>query len=190
MSKFKEQVAGKHYLNFTIQPMEFFIANNISKIDGDIIHFVDEIVIYSSNTDEMVQEIRDRYGTKTRIFVYPDPACRQRKTSAGGRTDLTILQNAGFSVKCKLKHSPIRDRVNAVNSRLKSADGKRYIFISPSCKIMIKGLQRQIYKENTNIPDKEQGFDHMNDALGYLIDYIKPLTSNIPYSQPKRWAIK
>ena len=55
---------------------------------------------------------------------------------------------------------------------------------------MIKGLQRQIYKENTNIPDKEQGFDHMNDALGYLIDYIKPLTSNIPFSQPKRWAIK
>lgn len=40
MSKFKEQVAGKHYLNFTIQPMEFFIANNISKIDGDIIQYV------------------------------------------------------------------------------------------------------------------------------------------------------
>ena len=51
---------------------------------------------------------------------------------------------------------------------------------------MIKGLQRQIYKENTNIPDKEQGFDHMNDALGYLIDYIKPLTSDIPYSKPAR----
>ena len=56
-----------------------------------------------------------------KIFVYPDPACRQRKTSAGGRTDLTILQNAGFNVKCKLKHSPVRDRINAVNSRLKSA---------------------------------------------------------------------
>ena len=24
----------------------------------------------------------------------------------------------------------------------------------------------------------------------YLIDYIKPLTSNIPYSKPARWAIK
>jgi hypothetical protein len=55
---------------------------------------------------------------------------------------------------------------------------------------MIKGLQRQIYKENTNIPDKEQGFDHMNDALGYLIDYIKPLTSNMQFSKPTRWAIK
>ena len=173
-------------LDFNVDPMSACVA----QIDRDKIHFVDEIVIYSSNTDEMVQEIRDRYGTKTRIFVYPDPACRQRKTSAGGRTDLTILQNAGFSVKCKLKHSPIRDRVNAVNSRLKSADGKRYIFISPSCKIMIKGLQRQIYKENTNIPDKEEGYDHMNDAIGYLTEIVKPLTTTPRSFNPQRWNIK
>ncbi len=173
-------------LDFNVDPMSACVA----QIERDKIHFIDEIVIYSSNTDEMVQEIRDRYGTKTRIFVYPDPACRQRKTSAGGRTDLTILQNAGFSVKCKLKHSPIRDRVNAVNSRLKSADGKRYIFISPSCKIMIKGLQRQIYKENTNIPDKEEGYDHMNDAIGYLIEIVKPLTTTTRDFRPQRWNIK
>ena len=173
-------------LDFNVDPMSACVA----QIDRDKIHFVDEIVIYSSNTDEMVQEIRDRYGTKNRIFVYPDPACRQRKTSAGGRTDLTILQNAGFSVKCKLKHSPIRDRVNAVNSRLKSADGKRYIFISPSCKIMIKGLQRQIYKENTNIPDKEEGYDHMNDAIGYITEIVKPLITTPRNFKPQRWNIK
>ena len=173
-------------LDFNVDPMSACVA----QIDRDKIHFVDEIVIYSSNTDEMVQEIKDRYGTKIRIFVYPDPACRQRKTSAGGRTDLTILQNAGFGVKCKLKHSPIRDRVNAVNSRLKSADGKRYIFISPSCKIMIKGLQRQIYKENTNIHDKEEGYYHMNDAIGYLTEIVKPLTTNYRNFKPQRWSIK
>jgi len=173
-------------LDFNVDPMSACVA----QLEKDIIHFVDEIVIYSSNTDEMVEEIRNRYGTKQKIFVYPDPACRQRKTSAGGKTDLTILQNAGFNVKCKLKHSPIRDRINAVNSRLKSADGKRFIFISPSCKIMIKGLQRQIYKENTNIPDKEEGYDHMNDSIGYLTEIVKPLIAqNIPY-KPIRWTHK
>jgi len=30
----------------------------------------------------------------------------------------------------------------------------------------------------------------MNDALGYLIDFIKPLTSNVSFSKPSRWAIK
>ena len=156
-------------MDFNVDPMSACVA----QIEKEKIYFVDEIVIYSSNTDEMCQEIHDRYGTKIPIFIYPDPASRQRKTSAGGRTDLSILQNAGFKVKAKFKHTAIRDRVNAVNSRLKDSLGKRYIFVSQSCKTLIKGLQRQIYKENTNIPDKEEGFDHMNDALGYLIDYIK-----------------
>jgi len=173
-------------LDFNVDPM----SASVAQIDKEIIHFVDEIVIYSSNTDEMVEEIRDRYGDKTKIFIYPDPACRQRKTSAGGKTDLSILQNAGFNVKCKFKHSPVRDRINAVNSSLKSANGKRYIFVDPSCKIITKGLQRQIYKENTNIPDKEQGFDHMNDSIGYLIEIVKPLTRNITDFKPQRWTVQ
>jgi len=173
-------------LDMNVDPM----SACVTQIVKDKIYAIDEIVIYSSNTDEMCQEIRDRYGSKMQIFMYPDPACRQRKTSAGGRTDLSILQNAGFKVKVKHKHPAIRDRVNSVNAKLKDSKGVRHIFVSKSCKTMIKGLQRQIYKENTNIPDKEQGFDHMNDALGYLIDYIKPLTSNVQFSRPTRWAIK
>ena len=173
-------------MDFNVDPM----SACVTQIEKDKIYAVDEIIIYSSNTDEMCQEIRDRYGSKAQIFIYPDPASRQRKTSAGGRTDLSILQNAGFKVKVKHKHPSIRDRVNAVNAKLKDSKGVRHIFVSKSCKTMIKGLQRQIYKENTNIPDKEQGFDHMNDALGYLIDYIKPLTSNMQFSKPTRWAIK
>ncbi len=173
-------------LDFNVDPM----SASVAQIEKDIIHFKDEIVIYSSNTDEMVEEIRNRYGSKQKIFCYPDPACRQRKTSAGGRTDLTILQNAGFNVKCKLKHSPIRDRINAVNSRLKSATGKRHIFVNPSCKIIVRGLQRQIYKENTNIPDKEEGFDHMNDSIGYLIEIVKPLIADQRPFKPVRWTHK
>ena len=116
----------------------------VAQIEKDKVYFVDEIVIYSSNTDEMCQEIRDRYGTKIPIFVYPDPASKQRKTSAGGRTDLSILQNAGFKVKVKHKHPAIRDRVNAVNSRLKDSKGDRHIFICNHLKTLVKGLQRQI----------------------------------------------
>ena len=55
---------------------------------------------------------------------------------------------------------------------------------------MIKGLQRQIYKENTNIPDKEEGYDHMNDAIGYLTEIVKPLTTIPRDFRPQRWNIK
>jgi len=173
-------------MDFNVDPMSACVG----QIEKDKIYFVDEIIIYSSNTDEMVDEIKNRYGTKIPIFIYPDPASRQRKTSAGGRTDLSILQNAGFKVKVKNKHPAIRDRINAVNSKLKDSNGQRHIFVSKSCKTIVKGLQRQIYKENTNIPDKEDGFDHMNDAIGYMVDFLKPLTTQAVFSPPTRWAIK
>ena len=173
-------------MDFNVDPMSACVG----QIEKDKIYFLDEIIIYSSNTDEMVDEIKNRYGTKIPIFIYPDPASKQRKTSAGGRTDLSILQNAGFKVKVKNKHPAIRDRINAVNSKLKDSNGQRHIFVSKSCKTIVKGLQRQIYKENTNIPDKEDGFDHMNDAIGYMVDFLKPLTTQAVFSPPTRWAIK
>lgn len=173
-------------MDFNVSPMSAAVA----QVERDKLYFVDEVVIYGSNTDEMCEEIRNRYGTKLPIFIYPDPAARQRKTSAGGKTDLSILQNAGFDVKAKPRHTAVRDRINTVNSRLKDSKGVRHIFISKYCRTLIKGLQRQTYKEDTNIPNKEDGFDHMNDALGYLVDYIKPLVIQNRKSTPTRWAVK
>jgi len=169
-------------LDFNIDPMSaclFHLKNGVAE-------FFDEIVIYSSNTDEFVDELLSRYP-KNKIIVYPDPASRQRKTSAGGRTDLTILQNAGLNVKCRNTHALVRDRINSVNSRLKNFDGNKNILIDPSCKNLINGLMKQMYKEGTNQPEKN-GNDHMNDALGYAIEYIFPITSNLPPSQPKRFS--
>ena len=88
--------------------------------------------MYGSNTDEMADEIKQRYPNR-RITVYPDPASKQRKTSAGGRTDLSILQNAGFTIKVRNAHPAIRDRINAVNSRLCSTNGVRALYVDPQC---------------------------------------------------------
>lgn len=170
-------------MDFNLDPMSAVIATR----NGDALHIIDEIVIYGSNTDEMVDEILTRYP-KQRLFVYPDPASRQRKTSAGGRTDLSILQNAGFTVKVRNSHTSIRDRINAVNSRLKSTDGIRHVYIDPKCKQVIQSLERQVYKEGTSQPDKDSGFDHMNDALGYLIDFLYPIKRQYDIPQPTRWT--
>ena len=170
-------------MDFNLDPMSAVICNR----KGGKLIAVDEIVMYGSNTDEMVSEIKDRYGNRN-IIIYPDPASRQRKTSAGGRTDLSILQNAGFSVKAKNSHALVRDRINAVNSRLLSGDGERHLYISPKCKQMIKSLERQTYKEGTSVPNKDDGFDHMNDALGYLVEYLFPVVTEYATPQPQRWT--
>ena len=170
-------------LDFNVDPMSAVVC----VIENDRIFVVDEVQIYSSNTNEMCEEIKTRYKNK-QIVVYPDPSARQRKTSAGGLTDLAILKNNGFDVRCRSTAPLVRDRINAVNSKLKNVNGKNSLFIVKFCKNAIKSIERQIYKEGTHIPDKDSGYDHMNDALGYLVEYNFPLRRNFAPSQPKRWS--
>ena len=170
-------------MDFNIDPMSAVI----SELKGNNIYVYDEIVIYSSNTDEMVQEIKNRFKDK-HIFIYPDPASKQRKTSAGGVTDLAILKNAGFHLRVRNSHPMIRDRINAVNTKLKNGVGDRTLFIANKCKTMLKSIERQIYKEGTTVPDKDNNYDHMNDALGYLVEYLYPVKRQFTPSKPQRWS--
>lgn len=169
-------------MDFNLDPMSAVLMTR----KGDTLHVFDEIVMFGSNTDEMVAEIRTRYGNGT-IVIYPDPASRQRKTSAGGRTDLSILQNAGFEVRVRSSHAAVRDRINSVNSRLLSKDGQRRLFVDPKCKKVIESLERHTYKEGTSQPEKD-GFDHMNDALGYAVEYLFPIRKANKPQAPQRWT--
>lgn len=171
--------------DFNIDPMSVVIAQRT----GDHLHVIDEIRMFSSNTQEAVDEIKNRYP-KSRIWAFPDPAARQRKTSAGGATDLTILQNAGFVVKCPNNHTPVRDRINAVNSRLKSAKGDVNLTFDTGVKYLIEGLEKQTYKPGTTTPDKDNDYNHANDALGYMVDYLFPVRRDKDPNQiqPARWG--
>lgn len=172
-------------MDFNIDPMSAVVFAR----EGDTLYAIDEIEMYSSNTQEMVEELQQRYS-KSRIWVYPDPASRQRKTSAGGATDLTILQNAGFVVKAPNAHNPIRDGINAVNSRLRSANGDVKLFVDPKCKKLIECLEKHSYKAGTTQPDKDGGFDHMADAMRYAVDYMFPVRRDIVEQAPQRWGHK
>jgi len=184
IDKFEKNTLSLHIgLDFNVDPMTAVV----SIIERDIIIVVDEIQIYSSNTQEMCEEIGNRYKNKN-IIVYPDPSARQRKTSAGGFTDISILKNAGFDVRCRNTAPLVRDRINAVNSKLKNVNGKNNLFIVKSCKNVIKSIERQIYKEGTHIPDKDSGYDHMNDALGYLVEFNFPLKRNFISKPQQRWS--
>ncbi len=170
-------------MDFNIDPMSATIGVRL----GETLHIVDEIRMFSSNTQEMISEIKSRYP-HSKIQVYPDPASRQRKTSAGGSTDLSLLQNAGFVVKAPLAHDAVRDGINAVNSRLCDATGVRRLLIDPKCKYTIESLERHAYKEGTSQPDKDSGYDHMSDALRYMINYIWPVKRDVKPQPQQRWS--
>jgi len=170
--------------DFNVSP----ICATIAVRQGDDLYVVDEIRMYSSNTNELSDEIKSRYP-KSKIWVYPDPAGSARKSSANGVTDHIILANAGFIVKAPRSHTPVRDRINAVNSRLCDTTGIRHLFVSSKCKYTIECLERQTYKENSSQPDKDSGYDHMNDALGYMVDWLWPIKRDREeYRGPQRWT--
>jgi len=170
-------------IDFNIDP----ISASVCQMHDGVLHQFDEIEIYGSNTEELAQEIMNRYD-KRKVICYPDPAGKQRKTSANGKTDITILEQY-FRVEVKRKHDAVRDRINAVNSIMENANGDVNYSIDPKCKVSIKCLERQIYKEGTSVPDKNSGWDHQNDALGYLVSYIAPIKKVSEKTlKPKRFA--
>ena len=202
-----ETYSGLIYYNFSmkdsiktwekeeLKEVMLFCDFNVNPISGAVViktktglHIIDEIVIYGSNTDELAQEMRTRYPTQ-RILAFPDPAGAQRKTSAGGRTDISILQNAGFQVLYKPRHPAVKDRINAVNSLLLNTNGERRLFVDPKCKESIKSLSRHTYKEGTQVPNKSDGFDHMTDAIGYGVEYLFPVTRNLEKPQQQAFGV-
>lgn len=170
-------------IDFNVDPLSVAIA----VIQNHNILFIDELVMKGSNTDDVCDELKRRYPT-ARIIMYPDPAGKAKHTSSGGRSDHSILRNAGFTVNVRHVHTPVRDRVNAVNSKLKNAKGIRSMFIDPKCKQIIKSLERMTYKEGTSVINKDGENDHMADAVGYLTDFLYPVKPEITTDQPTRWA--
>ena len=153
-------------IDFNINPMSAVVIIE----EGDIAYQVDEIVLPTSNTDELVTEIRNRYarnGSLAHITAYPDPAGAQRRTSAQGRTDIGILQSSGMRVLAMSSHPLVRDRNNIVNARFQASDGSRKLFVDPTCRKSIEAYEKHIFKQGSSEPDKGTGFDHIPDSLGY-----------------------
>jgi hypothetical protein len=150
--------------DFNVNPMASVIAVRVV----DECHILDSLEVQTSNTEQVAEEITRRYPGR-RIIVCPDPAGKQRHTNAPvGQTDFTILQRAGFTVRAPNQAPLVVDRVN--NAQAMFAKGeRRRVRIHPRANALINGLKNLTYKEGTSIRDKGSGFDHVCDALDYLL---------------------
>lgn len=152
--------------DFNVNPMASVLAIRVV----DECHVIDALELATSNTDEVAREIRKRYPNRRVIFC-PDPAGNQRHTNAPvGQTDFTILKSYGFEVRAPKAHPPVVDRVNNAQAMFLDAEtNRRRVRIHPRASALTTGLSNLTYKEGTSQPDKKSGFDHICDALGYLL---------------------
>lgn len=159
--------------DFNLDPMSSVILQ--PQENGEV-WAVDEVVLHSSNTEEVCDELERRYYRWQRhVIIFPDPAGSYRQ-HARGESDVQIFKDRKFSrLRYRKKHPPVSDRVNSVNRMLRSADGSIRLYISPKCKALIRSLEQTIYKHGTREIDKDADVEHSADALGYPIEFQFPL---------------
>jgi hypothetical protein len=150
--------------DFNVNPMASVIAVRA----GDECHVLDSLEVPVSNTAEVADELKRRYPGR-RIIMCPDPAGVQRRTSAPvGQTDFTILRAAGFQVRAPHAAPLVVDRVNNTQAMFLQGDRRR-VRIHPRATALLSALRGLTYKEGTSIRDKASGYDHVCDALDYLL---------------------
>jgi hypothetical protein len=146
-----------------------FNVGNMSAVigirSGNGLIIIDEIS-GAHDTDALGTEIRRRYPDH-RIYGYPDASGGNRSTNAS-QTDIQILGTYGISNQSPKANPPVRDRVAAVQALLENGKGQVRLTIAATCRKVIECLELQSYSEKGD-PDKDAGYDHMNDALGYAI---------------------
>jgi hypothetical protein len=133
------------------------------------------------DTPTMIRAIKNKYPNR-RITVYPDCAGNNRSTSNASISDISLLQQAGFTVLTRKAHPAVKDRIQAVQTAL--MQGTLKISVA-GCPKLVSCMEKQSYTD-AGEPDKKSGFDHMNDALGYLVEFEMPVKKPQSYV-PLKW---
>jgi len=138
--------------------------------DGTL-HFFDEIRLKNSNTEELALAMKK---IAPNIECYPDPAGKARSTTSR-RSDHQILRDHGFLIRAKKSHPSHIDRLNALNRKLRDAEGNIGMTVDPSCIHLIKDLE-QCQRDKRGGLDKSQiELTHALDACSYAIAHKFPI---------------
>jgi hypothetical protein len=132
------------------------------------------------DTPTMAQMLKERYlDIGHAVTIYPDASGQNTSSKNASESDLSILRQAGFSIKVNTTNPAVKDRVNAVDAMLLNANGdRRWLINTDACPITTECLEQQAWGSNSE-PDKTAGFDHMNDANGYFIVNRYPIVKRI-----------
>jgi hypothetical protein len=164
-------------------------CSSVFALRGGQMHWIDEFKGHP-DTENLARAIVNRYPNK-RIYAYPDPTGRSRKTSAAvGKTDFTILESKGIITRARQKSPAIVDSVAAVNRKLRTAADDISMFIHPRCQGIINSLERTVWSENSSdnaTIDKSLGEEHFSDSVRYPTEFLFPVTAGTKLTARSHW---
>lgn len=167
----------------TIQPKEpLYIGMdfNVQKMAavvyvkrGAVFHAVGELVDIF-DTPAMINAIKGHWPAHN-IRVYPDASGANRKSVDASKSDISLLESAGFSVYANKKNPFVKDRILSANQ----AFTKGLVYVNDNtCPEYARCLEQLSYDKNGD-PDKSSNLDHLPDAGTYLLAFEFPVVKPV-----------
>lgn len=168
-------------MDFNVDPFVSLVGQ-YDKLSG-VMWVIDEVEAHSTVTPAMVrmflERARERQWSVNNLRVYGDPKGHDRNTASKkeNTTNWTLvreeLEMAGltqqqFRFRVRKSHRSIQATRNAVNSKLRNANGDVKLYISSNCRRLIKELDSALWPSEL----KEE---HATAALRYWIDREYPV---------------
>jgi hypothetical protein len=188
-------------LDFNVNPMCSVIAQR----DGDEVEVLEEIIIDDANTLLACERFWERTrgwrdGSHLHLDIYGDASGHQRRTSATD-TDWNLIRDffarykgeVTTAIRAGRSNPGVRDRINLVNGRLRSAIGEHRLFIDPRCRELIHDLERVCWQTDalgqptSELDKSDRTRTHSSDALGYYIVQAFPPGGKFGERLEKLW---
>lgn len=168
-------------LDFNVNPMHWTLGQQ----RNEDFYWFDEIHIANTNTQECARELVAKIGSHPPgVVLCGDSSGNSRHTSAS-ESDYVIvcqaLDAAGIKWTNRTPDSnpPVKERVNTVNAKLKSADGSVHMWLNPiTCPKLKRDLERVSWKEGAQtILDQttDSSLTHASDSIGYPVVALSPM---------------
>ncbi len=167
-------------LDFNVDPMSSVVVQT----KAASVRVLGEIVIRRATTEQACHEFVSRFGgLGCEVIVYGDASGHSMKTSGASdyemvRDYLRMNYRGRVQFDTGKANPPIRDRVNAMNAKLRNQAGEVDLMLDASCVELIKDFEQVSYKQDSMEVDKDRDRrrTHLSDALGYLVwQQFKPL---------------
>lgn len=175
--------------DFNVDPMCWVFAH---KTDDKVFYF-DEIAMENTTTAKACDEFLRRYPChKGKVIVNGD-ASGDNRSCTSEYTNYVIIKKKlfqyGYDAEIQIKafNPPIKNRIMAFNSKVRSADGEVCLFVDKKCEKLLYNIYNLRYREGSSKIDiptysqikqsKELKFlSHPMDAASYLVDFYWPIT--------------
>jgi len=159
--------------DFNVGKMASTIFVKRMSSESEVVWFALDELVDIRDTPDLIEKLNQRYPKHQKI-IYPDATAKNRKTSNISKSDHTMLEQAGFSLRVNKTNPFIKDRVASVNNAFE----KGHLFVSSKCKATVESLEQQVYDKD-GFPDKENDLDHTADAFGYFVCKEMPVATSI-----------